>query len=206
MVGDTLDTLQLFFDRGGPALWAILAVSLWLWLRIAEGALLLLRSRRDTASTGAHNAALAHGLRPIVAEAEALVAVLPLLGLLGTIGGMIEAFDVLAYSGSTSGSTSGSPSGNSDARGLSLGISRALLTTMAGLVTSLAGLFAAMPLSRRLARASLLSEESEPRSAFAITPLLSLRSRLSSRAGLSSGSRLSSRSRLSGRSGREILP
>lgn len=179
MTGDPFDALRVFFERGGPASWAILAVSLWLWVRIADGyAFLHLHDRRTRRARddGARSAlALASRLGPLVAEMDALVAVLPLLGLLGTVGGMIEAFDVLAYSGSTSGSA--------DPRALSLGISRALLSTMAGLVTSLAGFFATIPLSRRVARAvRRASSDESSRDPLAVTPLLALRSRLHERA------------------------
>jgi biopolymer transport protein ExbB len=174
VVGETLDTLRVFFDRGGPVLWVILFASLWLWGRIGECYFLLAshRFRSAGASRRADSAPrLAAVLQSRVSETGALIAVLPLLGLLGTIGGMIEAFDVLAYAGSTYGSP--------DPRGLSLGISRALLTTMAGLVTSLAGLLASMPLSRWLTRESnARAELGAEGAAYALSPALALRARL----------------------------
>ena len=89
------------------------------------------------------------------------------LRLLGTVGGMIEAFDVLAWFG------------KSNPRGLSLGISQALLTTMAGLVTSLAGVFAVTPLARRAARAErVVSAGRGGLDGFALSPTLALRSRV----------------------------
>ena len=36
MPGEISEPLLSFFDRGGPALWAILAISLWLWARIGR--------------------------------------------------------------------------------------------------------------------------------------------------------------------------
>ncbi|MEO0879265.1 MAG: MotA/TolQ/ExbB proton channel family protein, partial [Pseudomonadota bacterium] len=57
-----------------------------------------------------------------------LVAVTPLLGLLGTVTGMTEVFDVMAVTGS------------SNARLMAGGISKATIPTMAGLVASLSGL------------------------------------------------------------------
>ncbi len=57
-----------------------------------------------------------------------LAAIAPLLGLLGTIGGMITTFDAIAFFGT----------GN--ARALSAGISAALITTQAGLIVSVPGL------------------------------------------------------------------
>ena len=60
---------------------------------------------------------------------QTLVAAAPLLGLLGTVTGMVEVFDVMAITGS------------SNARAMAAGISKATLPTMAGMVTSLSGIF-----------------------------------------------------------------
>ena len=58
-----------------------------------------------------------------------LVATAPLLGLLGTVTGMIAVFDVMALTGT----------GN--ARLMASGISMATIPTMAGMVTALSGLY-----------------------------------------------------------------
>ena len=55
------------------------------------------------------------------------VALAPLLGLLGTVTGMIEVFEVMAISGS----------GN--ARSMAAGVSKATVPTMAGMVAALSG-------------------------------------------------------------------
>lgn len=52
----------------------------------------------------------------------------PLLGLLGTVTGMIEVFDVIAIVG------------NSDAKAMSSGISRATIPTMVGMSVALSGM------------------------------------------------------------------
>jgi biopolymer transport protein ExbB len=67
---------------------------------------------------------------------QALVALCPLLGLMGTVTGMIEVFDVMAISGS----------GN--ARSMASGVSKATIPTMAGMVGALSGVFAATWLTR----------------------------------------------------------
>ena len=69
---------------------------------------------------------------------KAITSVLPLLGLLGTVTGMISIFDVLNVFGT----------GNT--QGMANGISRALLPTIAGLVTALAGLYFSTDLDRRV--------------------------------------------------------
>jgi biopolymer transport protein ExbB len=66
-----------------------------------------------------------------------LATIAPLLGLLGTVSGMITTFSVIAEFGT----------GN--AKGLAGGISEALLTTQAGLVISVPGLFMVTMLTRR---------------------------------------------------------
>lgn len=88
-------------------------------------------------------AALVRVRRTAAAEAawaRVIVALLPLLGLLGTVTGMIESFETL------------SAAGGSDPGGLTGGISAALLTTLAGLVTALPGVFAVHRLERRTDR------------------------------------------------------
>ena len=60
---------------------------------------------------------------------KTLVALCPLLGLLGTVTGMIAVFDVMALTGT----------GN--ARLMASGISMATIPTMAGMVTALSGLY-----------------------------------------------------------------
>ena len=67
---------------------------------------------------------------------QALVALCPLLGLMGTVTGMIEVFDVMAISGS----------GN--ARSMASGVSKATIPTMAGMVGALPGVFASTWLVR----------------------------------------------------------
>ena len=73
---------------------------------------------------------------------KSLVALCPMLGLLGTVTGMIEVFDVMAIAGS----------GN--VRGMAGGISKATLPTMAGMVAALSGLIFSVQLERRARRES----------------------------------------------------
>ena len=69
-----------------------------------------------------------------------LASVAPLLGLLGTVTGMITTFLVIATSGT------------GDAKALASGISEALITTQTGLVVAVPGLFLANYLRRRSER------------------------------------------------------
>ena len=68
---------------------------------------------------------------------QACVALAPLFGLLGTVTGMIEVFQVMAITGS------------SNARAMAGGVSRATVPTMAGMVAALSGLFLSFWLQRK---------------------------------------------------------
>ncbi|MBR9726907.1 MotA/TolQ/ExbB proton channel family protein [Shewanella intestini] len=72
-----------------------------------------------------------------------LAAMAPMLGLLGTVSGMIETFQSLTQFG------------NSDPKLLSEGISKALITTQAGLIVALPLLLLHYPLKRRAQKLSL---------------------------------------------------
>jgi biopolymer transport protein ExbB len=61
---------------------------------------------------------------------KAMVALCPLLGLLGTVTGMIEVFNVMAVTG------------GGDAKSMAGGVSRATIPTMAGMVAAISGVFA----------------------------------------------------------------
>ena len=72
---------------------------------------------------------------------NALVKSAPLLGLLGTVAGMIQTFAALSQSG--------------DITHVSQGISKALLTTQLGLLIALPGVFASAYLKRKFLRLSM---------------------------------------------------
>ena len=120
---------QSLLERGGVILGVILLLSLFMWTLIIYVYLQLWwrgsNSERDNCLF----------LLPLIIS---LVQVLPMVGLLGTIEAMIELFHVIAHHGT----------GN--IRGMAGGISQALITTMAGLVTSLSGYYFSSDLQHRL--------------------------------------------------------
>jgi biopolymer transport protein ExbB len=145
-----------FMELGGPVLDLIAITILVMWILIIERVLyfrvehkrLFARERdaweareerrswyaRQTRDAMVSRLKLAaNGSIPLI---KTLVALCPLLGLLGTVTGMIEVFDVLAVSGTGS------------ARSMAAGVSRATIPTMAGMVGALSGVFAATLLSR----------------------------------------------------------
>jgi len=89
-----------------------------------------------------HQVSLAH--RPVLRRHLQMIGVLaaiaPLLGLLGTVLGMVETFDVIAIFGT----------GN--ARAMAGGISVALVTTQTGLMVAIPGLLLSSALRRRARR------------------------------------------------------
>jgi biopolymer transport protein ExbB len=71
---------------------------------------------------------------------KALIALCPLLGLLGTVLGMLEVFDVMTLRG------------QSDPRAMASGVSHAMIATLSGLAVSLSGMFFTGYFERRAAR------------------------------------------------------
>lgn len=152
------DGLAALFEQGGLVLWAILIVSIYMWILLVERywfhwtQLPSLKDRlyKDWQTRPVklspslvyrRIATLATDIRTEANKnmlaLQALVAILPLLGLLGTVSGMIKVFEVITIFGT----------GNT--RGMAAGISEALVTTMAGLFTALSGLYFVSDLERR---------------------------------------------------------
>jgi len=142
-----LETIRDFFELGGPVLNVIAIVTLVMWMLIIER-ILYFRTGHKALVRKAHNywddrsdysSWKAHQIRTrIISQVSAnaernmaliktCVALCPLLGLLGTVTGMIEVFEVMAISGS------GNP------RSMASGVSRATVPTMAGMVAALSG-------------------------------------------------------------------
>ena len=69
-----------------------------------------------------------------------LVPLSPLLGLVGTVSGMLEVFDSMALRGSA------------DARAMASGVSMAMICTLTGLMVSITGLFPVYYFSSRIRR------------------------------------------------------
>ena len=149
-----------FLELGGNVLLMIMLVTLALWALIYErysffrGAFqnLVALRQAEWQARKEHKSWAAHRIRTMIisdarikAEAnlpyiKVLVALAPFLGLLGTVTGMVEVFDVMAITGS----------GN--ARAMAAGISKATLPTMAGMVVALSGLFFINNLERKAKR------------------------------------------------------
>ncbi len=143
------DAINNFLQMGGTLLWVILFVSILLWTLIAERLLFFkfyypqlhldwLNSWEERSDKTSKTALFIR--EAIISQAKInmtktlpiikmLIALCPLLGLLGTVTGMIHVFDVLAITGT----------GN--ARAMASGISQATVPTMAGMVIAISGLY-----------------------------------------------------------------
>ena len=144
-----------FFYTAGPLVWGILLVSVLMWLLILRAywrqyllypdlkcsAQKLFQHQQavtpwqQTQLAGAWLNQASQQLEQGMGWIKVFIQILPFLGLLGTVDGMIESFTQLERLNVQ--------------QQLSGGISRALLTTLAGLVTSLSGLYLAHNLERR---------------------------------------------------------
>jgi biopolymer transport protein ExbB len=153
---ETWEALIAFFETGGNVVVAIFWVTLLMWILITErllfmrlvfprevdGIIATWNARADRSSWIAQQirremlSKLWQRLNRSVPMIKTLVAVCPLLGLLGTVTGMIEVFDIMAIAGS------GNP------RAMASGVSRATIPTMAGMVAALSGLYFSVRLDR----------------------------------------------------------
>ncbi|MEX0618353.1 MAG: MotA/TolQ/ExbB proton channel family protein [Pseudohongiellaceae bacterium] len=167
---DVMDAVSIFMQRGGPVLWIIAGLLLVMWSLVFErvwylytghrakvkNTLAMWNSRTDTKSWSAHQiramliSQVSLDIRTTLPLIEALVVVCPLLGLIGTVTGMIEVFYVMALTG------------GGDAKSMAGGVSKATIPTMAGMVGALSGIFASNWLKSTINRDLDLLEDHMP--------------------------------------------
>ena len=156
-----------FMDKGGSVLWGILLLTgvLWwflleriwyFWMELpkdVDSRLATWQARKEHTSWYADlirtqlvselDCAMTNRLKVI----PAFIALLPMFGLLGTVTGMIQVFEVMASMGS------GNP------RAMANGVSAATIPTMAGMVVALSAIPFATHLERRHKRELARIEE-----------------------------------------------
>ncbi|MFC7331733.1 MotA/TolQ/ExbB proton channel family protein [Rhodocista pekingensis] len=152
--------IGIFLETGGDVLLLIMFVTFALWLLILERFYFNLfqhrklfndtvakwEARQDKKSWYASQyrtmliSQAKAQIEANVSMIKTLVAMAPLLGLLGTVTGMVEVFDVMAVLGS----------GN--ARAMASGVSKATIPTMSGMVVAISGLYFSFMLRRRADR------------------------------------------------------
>ena len=141
--------IRTFFEAGGDVLFLIAGATFIMWALIFERAMFIntehkldvgkalsyWEGRSERTSWNAHmirlrlisevNLKLASNMHFI----KTLISLLPLLGLLGTVTGMVQVFEAMTYSG-----------GN--ARSMAAGVSMATIPAMSGMVATLSGVLA----------------------------------------------------------------
>jgi biopolymer transport protein ExbB len=157
MIGDIYLAIQIFMERGGDVLWLIAAITFLMWALIFERVWYFFREhvhvvaqtvdawetrpeRRSWSAQQIRDALISQSSEQItgtLALIQTCVTLCPLLGLLGTVTGMISVFDAMATQG-----------GN--ARSMAAGVSMATIPTMCGMIASLSGLLATVFLRRRV--------------------------------------------------------
>jgi len=151
------EAIRELIELGGDVLWAIMAVLLVMWTLIVERLWYFYRvmpahrreileewqSREDNRSWHAGRikeemvSRLESEMKANIRTIQTLIAICPLLGLLGTVTGMVAVFDVMAIFGT----------GN--ARAMASGVSQATIPTMAGMIAALSGVYFGSYLERK---------------------------------------------------------
>ena len=167
-ITDIYEAISDFLYLGGPVLRWIAVTIFLMWVLIIERFIFfrkemppLMKSirnswevRQERRSWNAHQiregmiSKFSTAVNNSIPMIQTLVALCPLLGLLGTVTGMIKVFEVMAVSGS----------GN--VRAMAAGVSQATVPTMAGMVGALSGVLLVTLLTRRATREVEFLEDS----------------------------------------------
>jgi biopolymer transport protein ExbB len=155
-----LDDIRHFLETGGPVLWLIgltatllaaLIIERYWYFRFAFASQIRREVKGWCSRNDRHSWQALRIRDALISQANArlnstlpliklLVSLCPLLGLLGTVTGMMEVFDIIAVLGT----------GN--ARAMASGISKATIPTMAGMVVAIPGLYFRVGLQREIKR------------------------------------------------------
>jgi biopolymer transport protein ExbB len=165
---NAFEAIRDFLELGGPVLRIIGVNILFLWILILERLIyfrtglrsLLQEAVNDWERRPERKSWQAYQVRDAIISRvkiaadkglpmiQTLVALCPLLGLMGTVTGMIQVFEVMAISGT------------SNARSMAAGVSRATVPTMAGMVGALSGVFLVTILTRTAKRNTAILQDS----------------------------------------------
>lgn len=166
-ISDALDAVSAFIASGGPVLLAIAALTFVMWTLIFErlwfyrAALRSLvkrtvddwEKRSERKSWNARQirqAQISRVYDKIYLNLDligTMVALCPLFGLMGTVWGMIEVFQVLATTG------------GADAKSMAGGVKQATIPTMAGMVAAVSGVFGSTIVNQIAEREEQLLED-----------------------------------------------
>lgn len=167
-LGATVAAVVQLVDDGGPfviwiflsgvALWALVLERYWFFIavlpKLRREAAQAWRARDDRQSWCARQirqtliSRVSAAMTANFPVLQVLVPLSPLLGLIGTVSGMLEVFDSMAIRGSA------------DARTMASGVSHAMICTMTGLTVSITGLYPVHYFKHRARRETeLLADE-----------------------------------------------
>ena len=152
-----------FFDRGGPVIFILFVVAIIMITLLVERLIFFINDLKKLSADRVsevrecpsdnkwiRNKIKLKNISNLNSQSsknllmiQGLIALCPLLGLLGTVTGMIEVFDIMAITGT----------GN--ARAMASGIARATLPTMTGLFISIVGLFLLTAIKSSIEKATL---------------------------------------------------
>lgn len=141
--------IRTFLESGGDVLYLIAIATFCMWALIFERVWFINTEHRQDVGTALsywegrteRNSWNSHMIRlRLISEVnirlranmnfiKTLISLLPLLGLMGTVTGMVQVFEAMTYSG-----------GN--ARSMAAGVSAATIPTMSGMVATLSGVLA----------------------------------------------------------------
>lgn len=164
---EALESIRAFMASGGPVLIAIAGLLFVMWTLIFEriwyyrgglrgdvrAVLDIWESRTERKSWSARKireklvSEISLKVNQNMSLIATCVALCPFLGLLGTVYGMIEVFQVLGYTG------------GGDARAMAGGVSKATIPTLAGMVSAISGVFGNTYVLRKAERESQLLED-----------------------------------------------
>ncbi|PIF04575.1 MAG: biopolymer transporter ExbB [Arcobacter sp.] len=147
MIDIYLDELIRFFSRGGSVLYIVFTIAFFLWGLLIDRFIYLYFSFKKIKQSilqnlkeNTYDMRFKNEIHTYIVEdmrlelskgldfIKTLIIVCPLVGLLGTVTGMIEVFDVMSLLG------------NSDVKSMANGVSMATIPTMAGMVIALSGI------------------------------------------------------------------
>ncbi len=147
MIDLYIDNLGEFFNKGGIVLYLVFAIAIFLWTLLIDRYIYVYygykKYKKDLLSDIKEHNYNKRFINEIIAYfvedassrlkvglsfIKTLIIVCPLVGLLGTVTGMIEVFDVMAIAGT------------SNVKSMANGVSMATIPTMAGMVVALSGI------------------------------------------------------------------
>jgi len=159
--------IRTFMEAGGDVLYLIAGATFLMWAIVCERYMFIVSDHRKDVSLALtfwegraeRTSWQARMIRErLISEVnerlktnmgliKTLIALLPLLGLLGTVTGMVQVFEAMTYSG-----------GN--ARSMAAGVSAATIPTMSGMVATLSGVLANSFLTSKVDTESMCLEDS----------------------------------------------